>query len=302
MIRSTQWLATAALTLAAFILLCLPSRAALPAAAFSPTRFTVADQGSVGKPDVMLIPGLGSSAAVWTDEAAKLTPNYRLHILQISGFAGTPARGNTTGPILPAVVEELHQYIAANSLHPIVVGHSLGGLLTLMLASKYPQDVRKIVMVDALPSLAALYAPGAPADQFTPFAEGMKAQLLQGPPEAFAAQAKASAAAMVKNSSRLQTVVDSSVASDRTVFATAMAEDIETDLRGEVANIKTPALLLYPFDMGVAGPDPAKVDAPYQAQYKSMPNVKLVRIDDSRHFIMYDQPAKLDEALEAFLK
>jgi len=27
-----------------------------------------------------------------------------------------------------------------------------------------------------------------------------------------------------------------------------------------------------------------------------------VRIDDSRHFIMYDQPAKLDAALQGFLK
>ena len=35
---------------------------------------------------------------------------------------------------------------------------------------------------------------------------------------------------------------------------------------------------------------------------KQMPNVKLVRVDDSRHFIMYDQPGKLDAAVEGFLK
>jgi len=38
------------------------------------------------------------------------------------------------------------------------------------------------------------------------------------------------------------------------------------------------------------------------AGYKPMPNVTLVRIDDSRHFIMYDQPAKLDAALQGFLR
>jgi pimeloyl-ACP methyl ester carboxylesterase len=30
--------------------------------------------------------------------------------------------------------------------------------------------------------------------------------------------------------------------------------------------------------------------------------VKIVRIDGSRHFIMYDQPAKMDAAIEEFLK
>jgi pimeloyl-ACP methyl ester carboxylesterase len=36
--------------------------------------------------------------------------------------------------------------------------------------------------------------------------------------------------------------------------------------------------------------------------YKSMPNVTLVRVDGSRHFIMYDQPEKMDAAMEPFLK
>jgi pimeloyl-ACP methyl ester carboxylesterase len=30
--------------------------------------------------------------------------------------------------------------------------------------------------------------------------------------------------------------------------------------------------------------------------------VTLVKVDGSRHFIMYDQPAKFDAAVEAFLK
>jgi pimeloyl-ACP methyl ester carboxylesterase len=91
-------------------------------------------------------------------------------------------------------------------------------------------------------------------------------------------------------------------AGDRTVFAEAMYEDLLTDLRGDVATIKTPMLLLYPYDPASQGADPAKVDALYQGSYKGMPNATLVRIDGSRHFIMYDQPAKLDAAVEEFLK
>jgi pimeloyl-ACP methyl ester carboxylesterase len=32
-----------------------------------------------------------------------------------------------------------------------------------------------------------------------------------------------------------------------------------------------------------------------------VPHKTLVRVDDSRHFIMFDQPAKFDAAIDAFL-
>ncbi len=33
-----------------------------------------------------------------------------------------------------------------------------------------------------------------------------------------------------------------------------------------------------------------------------MPHVTLKRIDDSRHFILYDQPARMDQAIQSFLR
>jgi pimeloyl-[acyl-carrier protein] methyl ester esterase len=39
-----------------------------------------------------------------------------------------------------------------------------------------------------------------------------------------------------------------------------------------------------------------------KSSYAAMPNVTLVRMDGSRHFIMYDQPGKFDAAVEGFLK
>src|SRR5665213_2925589 len=137
--KALRFLATVAFVLAGIALLIAPSRAAVASAAgFVPTRFTVVDAGTVGKPDVVLIPGLSSSRAVWDAEAKLLAPNYRLHLVQVDGFAGAPAGPNAVGPLLAPIVEELHGYIAAEGMHPVVVGHSLGGLLALMLADKYP--------------------------------------------------------------------------------------------------------------------------------------------------------------------
>lgn len=295
--NALRWMATLGLVVAGILLLVMPSHAA----GFSPTRFMVTDAGAAGKTDVVLIPGLSSSKSVWDDEAKLLAPNYRLHIVQVGGFAGAPAGANATGAILPGIVDELHQYIVAGKMHPVVMGHSLGGLLALMFADKHPEDVSKLIIVDSLPFYSVLFAPEATVETAKPIAEQMKARIIGLPADQFAAMAPRSAAMLVKNGDAQKLVAASALASDRTVFADAMAEDMTTDLRGDVATIKTPTLMLYPYDV-TAEPDVTKIDGVYQTAYKSMPNVKLVRIDDSRHFIMYDQPAKFDAAVEAFLK
>ena len=302
--KVSQYLVTFVLVLAGLMLLVGSSHAAVEAASpgFAPTRFTVLDAGTVGKPDVVLIPGLSSGRAVWDAEAKLLMPNYRLHLVQVDGFAGAPSGPNANGPILPAVVEELHGYIAGSGMHPVVIGHSLGGLLALMLADKYPADVRKMVIVDTLPYYAVLFSPDATVDAVKPQAEAMKGQLLAMPADQFAAMAPMMTAQMVKNPEGQKKVAESSIKTDRAVMVNAMAEDLETDMRAEVARIKTPTLMLFAVDTSVAQPDPAKYEAMVRDGYKSMPNVTLVRVDGSRHFIMYDQPEKMDAAMEPFLK
>jgi pimeloyl-ACP methyl ester carboxylesterase len=294
-------LVTLAFVLGGIALLCAPSHAQATKP-FTATRFTITDAGTVGKPDVVLIPGLASSKAVWDGEAKLLAPNYRLHIVQIDGFAGAPAGPNATGTFLAPVVEELHAYIVANKIHPVVMGHSLGGLLTLMLADKHPEDVSKLVIVDSLPFYPVVFSSEATVETVKPQADAIRQQLIAAPADQFAAMQPTMAAAMVKNADGQKLVVASSIASDRTVFANAMYEDLQTDLRGDMVTIKTPTLMLYPYDATAQGPDPAKVDTIYKTAYAAKPNTKLVRIDDSRHFIMYDQPEKLDAAVEGFLK
>jgi pimeloyl-ACP methyl ester carboxylesterase len=304
-----QWLATMALVLAGGLLLVKPMRARAQGTAAKagsltagPTRFTVVDAGTVGKPDVVLIPGLSSSRAVWDAEAKLLAPNYRLHLVQVNGFAGVPAGVNASGLILPGIVDELHGYISAEGIHPVVVGHSLGGLLALMLADKYPGDVRKMVIVDTLPYYAVLFSPQATVETTKPYAEVMRKQMMAVPADQYAAMQGAIAAQLVKDPAGQKLVAASSGASDRAVVVEAMAEDMLTDLRGDVAKIETPTLVLYEYDPAMQQPDPAAFEASMKAGYQPMPHVTLVRMDESRHFIMYDQPAKFDAALEVFLR
>jgi pimeloyl-ACP methyl ester carboxylesterase len=270
-----------------------------------PTRFTVVDEGTVGKPDLVLVPGLTSSREVWAAEAKLLAPHYRLHLVQLNGFAGQPAGPNATGEILPAMVNELHSYCAGLDTKPVVIGHSLGGLVTLMLAAKYPADVKKIVIVDSLPFFGMMFGPQMTPDMLKPRAEKMRDSFEKLDAEKRKAGAKQTAERLALNPEGRALVEQNSEDSDAHVTAEALFEDLQTDVRPELATIKTPALMLYPVDLNLAVDKSAPtkaVDELYQGAYKSMPNVKVVQVEGSRHFIMLDQPEKFHAALEAFLK
>ncbi|MGA7685863.1 MAG: alpha/beta hydrolase [Terriglobales bacterium] len=323
MTKRMQWLAAIALVVGGILLLCASSQAQaqlktnaqaqlktnapaqLNPKAAAPTRFTVVDEGTLGKPDVVLVPGLTSSREVWAGEAKLLAPNYRLHLVQVNGFAGQPAGPNATGEILPAIVDELHAYCETLNTKPVVIGHSLGGLLTLMLAAKYPSDARKIVIVDSLPFLGMLFGPQLTPAIIKPQAEQMRDKLQQQDADKRKAGAKQTAEKLVLNPEKRPLVEANSEDSDAHVVAEATFEDLQTDLRSDLAEIKVPALMLYPFDstLKVSGAAATRdVDELYQGAYKPMPNVTTVRVDASRHFIMLDQPEKFDTLLEGFLK
>jgi pimeloyl-ACP methyl ester carboxylesterase len=120
------------------LLLALAALLASPAAAqpdpnrlFADSKVVVRDRFSdevAGKgPDVVFIPGLASSRATWKATAERLRGKYRLHLIQVAGFAGEPARGNATGEVVIPTAEAIDAYLVEQKLSPaLVVGHSLG--------------------------------------------------------------------------------------------------------------------------------------------------------------------------------
>lgn len=267
---------------------------------FQPTHFTVKVEGQGS--DVIMIPGLASSAEVWRPEIDKLKARYRVHAIQVAGFADAPPMANTNGPILTPIVDEIAAYIRANRLdHPALVGHSMGGLLSLMLADKHPDLAGKVMIVDALPFYGMLFGPQATAESVAPQAAQLRDRVLAGTQAEFAASEPAIMARLVKSKSpAAQAAVAAAQASDRAVVARAMYEVMTTDMRPRLAGIKTNVVVLYAFDASVGFPQTA-VDGLYQGGYAALPNKRLTRIDGSYHFIQIDQPEAFDREVQAFL-
>ena len=309
--RLAAGLAVAALATAAFFNVfggqanaAAPATAAAAAPVAGPWsgRISVVVVGNPQGPDIVLIPGLTSSRAVWDATVAQLKGRYRLHLVQINGFAGSPAGDNASGPVLQPVVDAIDLYTRTNHLKaPAVIGHSLGGLAGLMLARQHPQDVSRLMVVDSLPFFGMLYGPTATVAMVEPQAARMRDGMAAGTDEAYAAMETAALKNLVKDPEGVKVATQWALDSDKVVVARAFYDDFTTDLRGELPNIHTPVTMLYPWDAETGRPVEA-FDALYTGAYASLPGAKVKRIDASFHFIMLDQPAAFAAEVETFLK
>lgn len=268
-------------------------------APFESPYFTVSVSGA--GPDVILMPGLASSAAVWDDTVAALKDRYRFHVVQVSGFAGAPARGNAdNSDILDDLAASLVSYSRSLDQAPAIVGHSLGGVVTLKAALDPNTNLDRIVIVDVLPFFSVLMDDQATSDSIAPVAAIMKAGLLAQSEDVFALRQADALAALVKSEDNLQKALTWSIDSDRAVMAQAMSEVLITDLRADIAAISIPTTVIYARDDEI--PNMLAIDAFYEDLYAPLNNGAVVPIDGALHFIMLDQPAAFTSALEHALQ
>lgn len=253
--------------------------------------------------DIILIPGLSSSPEVWDGLTEQLKDRYRVHRVHVQGFAGAPAEDNASGPVAAPVAEDLARYIAEQGLtKPAVIGHSMGGTIGLMLAARHPDSVGRLMVVDMVPFMGAMFGqPGASVEQITATADQIYAGMANSPRAAYDAQATASINGMIKTESLRAGPLADMATSNQQTSAASFRELIVTDLRPELGKITAPVEVLY-----VKFNDPRMTneitDGIYRASYATLPGAELKRIDDSAHFIMLDQPAVFLAEVNAFLE
>jgi pimeloyl-ACP methyl ester carboxylesterase len=281
----------------AFAVRAEPAAAAAPAP-FASSRLSVEVVGSGA--DVILIPGFASSREVWRAEAERLKATHRVHMVQLAGFAGEPwTHGD--GPFVQPVIDELARYIAEAGLErPAVIGHSMGGMTGLLLAQQHPELVGRLMSVDSLPFFSALFGPQVTAETARPFADQAAAGILATEPAAYRAQQGQTAIGLARDPATRAAMVEWSMSSDRQAMAAAIREVMTTDLRPGLAAMTTPVWAIYASDVDGGAPA-AGADAVWGREYGSLPAVRLIRVDGSRHFIMADQPARFAELVDQFL-
>jgi pimeloyl-ACP methyl ester carboxylesterase len=245
-------------------------------------------------PDLVLVPGLGSSPAVWDGVRESLAKDYRLHLVHVAGFAGRAPEGDPATLVERTKAEMIRHLDCQKVERAAYAGHSMGGFLGLTLAADYPDRISKVVVVDSLPFFPLIFNPAATADLAAPQAAAMRAQITAQDDASFAATQRIGAQSLVQSAEHQAQVVDWSLSSDRATFAGAIEALMTTDMRPRLSDITVPVTVL-----AAANPyaPRARVEPLYTAAYAGLDGVKLTMIEGSYHFIMFDQPAAFEVAL-----
>ena len=287
-------LAMAALA-ASTLNLSAPSQAAVAARSPIETRLPHISIVSMGTGDpVVLIPGLASPRAVWDGVAPELAKTHRVLLVQVNGFGGDAPGDNAKEGVLAGAEADLAAYLSREKIsRPAVIGHSMGGLLGMMLATDHPQAVGKLMVVDALPFFGTIMSPDATVESVRPIAEQLRSMVVNGP-----APSRAPPNMSLSETGNAK-VLQWSLGSDKVVMGQALYEDMATDLRDDVAKLGGRAVTIV---YAVPSRERAQMTRElFAGAYSKLPAAKLVGIEDSAHFVMLDQPAAFAAAVRAFL-
>jgi N-formylmaleamate deformylase len=251
-------------------------------------------------PPMILIPGLASGGNVWDATVAHFKDRYQCHVLTLAGFAGQPAMD---GPFLGKVRAGIVKYIHEQNLdHPVIIGHSLGGMMAFWVAETAPAAVGPVIAVDGVPFYSALVDSNATTTSVRPGAERLRGMYAMLPPEQFVANNHQFLSMMITAPSNVDLVASLGDKSDAKAVGQAFYDLITTDLRPGLKSIQAPVLLIGSGAFATDEATKLTMQQSYAAQIATIPRHKLVFAPTARHFIQLDDPDFFYRETEAFLK
>lgn len=96
---------------------------------------------------VLFIHGIGNTGAAWDEVTAKLPNDVRVVSIDLLGFGGSPAPKWAQYSAKTQAASVLATYLKLRILTPtIIVGHSLGSLVAIEMAKRYPLLVKSLIL------------------------------------------------------------------------------------------------------------------------------------------------------------
>ncbi|WP_426476028.1 alpha/beta fold hydrolase [Chryseobacterium sp. CBSDS_008] len=231
-----------------------------------------------GNQSLLFIPGFASSGDVWNETVAKFEKSYTCYTLTMAGFAGTKPQADAS---FKDWEKGIADYIKNNKIDkPVIIGHSMGGGLAMAIAADYPELAGKIVIVDALPCLAAFSDPNFTSKENNDCSSTIT-QLTAMNDEQFRKMQTQAIPRLLADTSMQETVIGWSMKSDRKTFAKMYCDFSNTDLREKIKNIQCPSLILLESFF-------VNLKPTIEGQYKNLKNAEMQYASKGLHFIMYD--------------
>ena len=239
-----------------------------------------------GRDAVIVIPGITSPAATWGFVAERLGRQFDTYVLDVRG-RGLSSSGPDLDYGLDAQAADVVALAQALGLtRYALVGHSMGGRIAVRAASRAPQGLTRLVIVDppvsgpgrrAYPANLAWYV-----DSIRQATHGMSAEDMRAFCPTWTDEQRALRAQWL-----------------HTCFEPAIVQSFEDfgrdDIHANLPGVTVPLLLMTAERGGVVGDDD-------MAEWQTLaPQTQHVRVPDAGHMIPWDNEAGFHAALGDFL-
>jgi len=266
----------------AILLLAFAAVALLALRAPVASRHTTA-LGAFGRgPTIVLVHGLGSSAAHWLPVARDLARDHRVMLVELPGHGIAPM---PDGLSLDGAAHALDDAIHQEYDGPVVlVGHSVGGLVAVAAALRDPDCVRALVLVETA---------------LRPQLDGPAcAELVAALDRDYRGTLRENYMSFGRDSAQGAALYAEAATLDPAAMKTWIRLAITTDLSRRVGALKAPLLVVLSSRSWPDGEDwRACADT---LGYAAVPGATPVRVERTGHFVMLDRPPLLADVIRRF--
>ena len=253
-------------------------------------RFNYEAAGDPALPPLVFLHGIGGAARAWRGQLDFFKGRYRTIAWDMPGYGGSAPLPTVSIAALASALQDFLQQVGATK--PILVGHSIGGMIVQQLLSKNPGIASAIVLAQTSPAF------GKPdGDWQKSFIDARLGPLDRG--EKLASLAPSLVKELVGDDpdvSGMDLGRDCMAAVPEATYRATMLALMGFDLRSALKSIAVPTLVL-------SGSKDDNAPAPMMAKMAGyIPFAKYVELEGVGHLANLERPGAFNAALDRFLK
>jgi 3-oxoadipate enol-lactonase len=239
---------------------------------------------------LIFLHGIGGAARAWRHQLSTFGDRFRAIAWDMPGYGGSAPLGNVSISVLAEALQQFLQQIGARE--PILVGHSIGGMIVQHWLVQNPHGARAVVLAQTSPAfgrpdgdwqksfIAARLGPLDRGETMASLAPSLVSELVGDDPDAKGMEIARDCMAGVPEAS----------------YRAMMLALLGFDRRDALKNIAVPTLLL-------SGSKDNNAPAPMMAKMASyIPSARYVELPGVGHLANLERPEAFNDALERFLE
>jgi 3-oxoadipate enol-lactonase len=253
-------------------------------------RFSYEAAGDPASQPLVFLHGIGGAARAWRGQVDAFSDRYRAIAWDMPGYGGSAPLPTTSIATLADALRNFLQQVGAT--RPILVGHSIGGMIVQQLLAKSPDLPTAVVLAQTSPAFGK-----ADGDWQKSFIDARVGPLDRG--ETMRSLAPSLVKELVGDTpdpGGLELARDCMAAVPEASYRASMRALLGFDQRDALKRIAVPTLVL-------SGSKDKNAPAPMMAKMASyIPSAKYVVIEGAGHLVNLERPDTFNAALDGFLE